>query len=50
VKLAEIMAATGISKAFASQVRGGKFTPHQSTWPNLVRLAGVTSRARKMPS
>ena len=40
VTLAEIMAATGISKAFASQVRAGKFTPHVSTWPALGRLVG----------
>jgi predicted RNA-binding Zn-ribbon protein involved in translation (DUF1610 family) len=40
VKPSEIMAATGISKAFASQVRAGKFTPHVSTWPALARLAG----------
>ena len=38
VTLAEIMAATGISKAFASQVRAGKFTPHVSTWLSLGRL------------
>jgi len=40
VTLAEIMAATGISKAFASQVRAGKFTPHVSTWPAIGRLIG----------
>jgi hypothetical protein len=40
VKLAHIMAAAGISKAFASQVRAGRFTPHESTWPELARLAG----------
>jgi len=39
VKLADIMAAAGISKAFASQVRAGKFTPHVSTWADLSRLA-----------
>ncbi|MGO9457236.1 MAG: hypothetical protein ACLP62_09330 [Acidimicrobiales bacterium] len=31
VKLAEIMAAAGISKGYASNVRAGKFTPHMST-------------------
>ena len=40
VTLAEITAATGISKAFASQVRAGKFTPHASTWRALERLVG----------
>ena len=40
VTLAEIIAAIGISKAFASQVRDGKFTPHVSTWPALQRLVG----------
>jgi hypothetical protein len=39
VKLIDIVAATGISKAFASQIRAGKFTPHVSTWPALARLA-----------
>jgi hypothetical protein len=38
VKLADIMVATGISKAFASQVRAGKFRPHASTWKALARL------------
>ena len=38
VKLADIMAAAGISKAFASQVRAGRFTPHASTWSALSRL------------
>ena len=41
VKLADIMAATGISKAFASHVRAGKSTPHMSTWLALARLAGA---------
>jgi hypothetical protein len=39
VKLSEIVGATGISKAFASQVRAGKFAPHVSTWPALAQLA-----------
>jgi CRISPR-associated endonuclease Cas1 len=38
VKLTDIMAATGISKAFASQIRAGKFIPHASTWADLSRL------------
>jgi len=40
VKLAEIMAAAGISKGYASQVRAGKYTPHVSTWAALGQLAG----------
>jgi hypothetical protein len=40
LKLSEIVKATGMSKAFASQVRAGKFTPHVSTWSALDRLAG----------
>ena len=39
VKLSEIVEATGMSKAFASQVRGGKFTPHVSTWESLAGLS-----------
>jgi hypothetical protein len=39
VKLADIMATTGLSKAFASQVRAGRFTPHSSTWRALGLLA-----------
>jgi hypothetical protein len=39
VKLTDIMEATGISKAFASQVRSGRFTPHVSTWAALAELA-----------
>ncbi|MGC9961769.1 MAG: CRISPR-associated endonuclease Cas1 [Acidimicrobiales bacterium] len=40
-KLSEIVEATGMSKAFASQVRAGKFAPHVSTWRALAELAGV---------
>jgi CRISPR-associated endonuclease Cas1 len=43
VRLAEIIAAIGISKAFASQIRAGKFTPHVSTWPALALLANDCS-------
>jgi len=41
VKLADIMAAAGISKGYASQVRAGKATPHVSTWGALARLVGA---------
>ncbi len=41
VKLADIMAAAGISKGYASNVRAGKFTPHVSTWGALARLVGA---------
>jgi CRISPR-associated protein Cas1 len=45
LKLSEIMEATGISKAFASQVRAGKFAPHVSTWPALANLVGLLGSA-----
>jgi hypothetical protein len=45
VKLSEIVEATGMSKAFASQVRAGKFTPHVSTWVALAQLALADSRS-----
>ncbi len=35
MRLSEIMEAAGISKAFASQVRAGTYTPHVSTWESL---------------
>jgi CRISPR-associated endonuclease Cas1 len=41
VKLSEIVGATGMSKASASDVRRGKWTPHVSTWSALAALAGV---------
>ena len=41
VKLADIMAAAGISKGYASDVRAGKFTPHVSTWEALADLVKV---------
>jgi CRISPR-associated endonuclease Cas1 len=37
-RVSEIMEAAGISKAFASQVRAGKYTPHVSTWEALGAL------------
>jgi hypothetical protein len=33
VKLPEIAEAAGYSKAYASDIRRGKWTPHVSTWP-----------------
>jgi CRISPR-associated protein Cas1 len=39
VKLADIVAATGLSKGFASEIRSGKYRPHPSLWPALARLA-----------
>lgn len=45
VKLAEIMAAAGISKGYASHVRSGRYTPHVSTWPALL-AAMLTVDAR----
>jgi hypothetical protein len=46
VKLSEIVEATGMSKAYASDVRRGKWTPHVSTWEALaalVRLDGSSA-------
>jgi hypothetical protein len=43
VKLADIMAAAGISKGYASNVRAGKYTPHVSTWTRLRELARNTT-------
>lgn len=45
IPLARIMAAAGISKGFASQVRAGQYRPHVSTWPALAALAGVSGGA-----
>jgi hypothetical protein len=41
VKLREIMAATGLSKSMASQIRSGRAVPHVRHWPALFRLAGT---------
>ena len=38
VKLSEIAEAAGCSKAYASDIRRGKWVPHVSTWPALVAL------------
>jgi len=34
------MEAAGVSKAYASTIRSGKFTPHVSTWAALGDLGG----------
>ena len=41
VKLSEIAATAGCSKASASHIRRGKWTPHVSTWTALTSLASV---------
>jgi CRISPR-associated endonuclease Cas1 len=41
VKLSEIAEAAGCSKAYASDIRRGKWTPHVSTWGALAALAGA---------
>jgi len=40
-KLSEIVEAAGCSKAYASDIRRGKWTPHVSTWEALGALGGV---------
>jgi CRISPR-associated endonuclease Cas1 len=47
VKLSEIVEATGMSKASASDVRRGKWTPHVSTW---TAFAGLVEIEIKAPS
>ena len=42
VRLAEIAQAAGCSKAYASDIRRGKWTPHVSTWGALDELVGMT--------
>jgi len=42
IPLAEIARAAGCSKAYASDIRRGKWTPHVSTWKALSKLVGVT--------
>jgi CRISP-associated protein Cas1 len=39
LKLTDIMAATGLSKSFASAVRSGKHRPHMSHWATLAQLS-----------
>jgi transcriptional regulator with XRE-family HTH domain len=41
VKLSEIAEAAGCSKAYASDYRRGKRTPHVSTWAALGRLVSL---------
>jgi hypothetical protein len=41
VKLAQIAEAAGCSKAYASDILRGKWTPHVSTWARLARLVEV---------
>jgi hypothetical protein len=41
VKLSEIAEAASCSKASASDIRRGKWTPHVSTWGALGQLVGV---------
>jgi hypothetical protein len=43
VPLAEIARAAGCSKAYASDIRRGKWTPHVSTWPALAELVNLDS-------
>jgi hypothetical protein len=43
VKLSEIAETAGCSKAFASDIRRGKWTPHVSTWAALADLVGVAA-------
>ena len=40
VKLSDIVAATGFSKGYVSQIRSGRYTPHVSSWSALGHLAG----------
>jgi hypothetical protein len=42
VKLSDIVAATGLSKGFASVVRAGNTRPHPSHWPALAALSDRT--------
>lgn len=49
VKLAEITAATGLSKSFASAIRAGKSTPHPSLWAALAELGAATAPTLRDP-
>ncbi len=44
VKLAEIVAATGLSKGSASRIRAGHSRPHPSHWAALAKLTAVKLR------
>ena len=41
VRLSEIAEAAGCSKAYASDISRGKWTPHVSAWAALAQLAGA---------
>jgi transcriptional regulator with XRE-family HTH domain len=41
VKLSEVAEAAGCSKAYASDIRRGKWTPHVSTWAALAEMVEV---------
>jgi CRISPR-associated endonuclease Cas1 len=45
VKLSEIAEAAGCSKAYASDIRRGKWTPHVSTWGALTQLGCISASA-----
>jgi hypothetical protein len=42
VRVVDITTAAQCSKAYASDIRSGKYTPHVSTWSALGDLAGVS--------
>ena len=44
-RLTEIAKRAGCSKAYASCIRRGKWTPHVSTWAELAKLVGVEVNA-----
>ena len=46
VKLSDIAAAAGCSKASASDIRREKWTPQVSMWRALARIAGMASGNR----
>jgi hypothetical protein len=46
VKLSEIAEAAGCSKAFASDIRKGKWTPRGSTWAVLARVGSIALTVR----
>jgi hypothetical protein len=48
VPLSEIIVAAGCSKASASDIRRGKWTPHVSTWPALTCLVDVESLVHRV--
>jgi predicted transcriptional regulator len=49
VRLSEIAEAAGCSKAYASDVRRGKWTPHVSTWAALARLVELEMVSSVLP-